>query len=59
MSKVLRSIYIDHELDMQLASRAKDESVSKSALIVEYIKQGLKASETKFLEKPDESEVKP
>lgn len=39
--KVLRSVYLDQDMDMALACRAEDEGVDKSELIRRFIRSGL------------------
>lgn len=44
--KVLRSAYFTPEIDKALETRAEAEAVSKGALIVEYVEQGLGLSQS-------------
>lgn len=41
MRKVLRSIYLDQEIDEALAARAEQEKTTKAELMRDYISSGL------------------
>ena len=55
MAKVLRSIFLEPDLDMQLATQADREQTTKSELIRRYCVEGLERAEYRSLEKDPEA----